>query len=84
MNIQSVIAEAQARADANGDGKLSADDIQSLGNDNGIDQGIIDKLKEHADANGDGKIDPSDIGHALQNPGTLIDSLKDLFSGNKT
>ncbi len=84
MNLQSVIAEAQARADANGDGKLSVEDIQSLANEHGLDAGLVDKLKQHADANGDGKLDPADIGDALKNPGSLIDSLKDMFSGNKT
>lgn len=84
MNLQAIIAEAHARADANSDGKLSVKDIESMANDHGIDKDIVDKLKEHADANGDGKINPEDIGHALQNPGVLIDSLKDMFSGNRT
>jgi hypothetical protein len=82
MNIQEVLAEAQARADANDDGKLDMHDIEELANDHGIDKNVVDSLKERADANGDGKIDPSDIGGALSNVGKMTGDLKDQLFGN--
>ncbi len=83
MNIQSIIAEAHARADANDDGKLSIKDIESMTNDHGFDKNTVDSLKKRADSNGDGKVSPEDIGHVLQNPGALVDGLKDLLHGHK-
>jgi uncharacterized protein (DUF2141 family) len=83
MNIQSILAEAQARADANGDGKLSTHDIETMADDHGFSRDIIAKLKAHADANGDGSISPDDIGQALQNPGLFIDQLKETITGKR-
>jgi hypothetical protein len=83
MNIQSIIAEAHARADANNDGKLTVGDIESMANDHGIDKTVVDALKKHADTNGDGKVSPEDIGHVLQNPNAFVTNLKDAFLGHK-
>lgn len=76
MNIQSIIAEAQARADANDDGKLTIKDIESMAEDHGIDKSTVDSLKQKADANGDGKLDPSDLSHLMQQAGTFMSDLR--------
>ena len=81
MNIQSLIAEVHARADANHDGKLSKADIESMADDHGIDKSTVDSLKQKADANGDGKLDPSDITPVLQQAGDMLGDLKNKVSG---
>lgn len=50
----------KAKADINGDGKLSKEDIDSL-KDKGLPQDAIEKLKGLADHNDDGKINLDDI-----------------------
>lgn len=54
-----LIDDIKAKADQNGDGKLSADDLESL--KNGANNGQLDKLKDLADQNDDGKLGVDDI-----------------------
>lgn len=71
----SLIDDLKAKADANGDGKLSKDDLESLKNeDNGS---TIDQLKAVADQNNDGKINFDDVKNF--DLGSTTDNLKKLF-----
>ena len=95
MDFSKTIADAKAKADTNGDGKLSIDDLHSLAQDHGVDSGVIDNLKDMADANDDGKIDFEDVrnglqdfgdmmGDAGQHVGNTVDGMKDrMFGGEK-
>lgn len=59
----SIFDDMKAKADANGDGKLSKDDFEALKEKYSGDEGAQEKLqglKEKVDANGDGKLDFDD------------------------
>ena len=92
MDIQKLLADAQAKADTNGDGKLTADDLQALASQHGVDQSLVDGLKAKGDVNGDGKVDLEDIkaaagkfnlGGATEQAQGVIGGLKDKFFGGK-
>lgn len=76
-----LIDDLKAKADINGDGKLSTEDLESL--KDGTNNEHLDKLKEVADQNGDGKIDFDDAKNL--DFGNLANELKDsagrLFGG---
>lgn len=76
----SIFDELKAKADANGDGKLSIDDLKSLQDKLPADK--LDELKGKADANSDGKLDMSDLSGLKGMGGKLGDTLgglKDKF-----
>ena len=50
----SLVDDLKAKADRNGDGKISKEDLEGM--KNGENDSHIDKLKDLADRNGDGKI----------------------------
>ena len=54
-----LIDDIKAKADQNGDGKISTADLESLKNGNNNDQ--LDKLKDLADQNDDGKLNFDDV-----------------------
>ncbi len=83
MDIQKIIADAQAKADANGDGKLSVDDLDELAQKHGIDPQILEGFKQKADANGDGRIGFEDLQSGVGQLGTMVNDLKDKLFGNK-
>lgn len=56
MNIINTI---KAKMDANGDGKISVEDLEAL--KDGTNKSLITKLKKQADANKDGKLDLQDL-----------------------
>lgn len=72
-----LFAEVQKRADANGDGKLSLDDIASLKEQFPDQAGLLDKAKEIADQNGDGKLDLADV--QGMNLGDIAGQIGSLF-----
>lgn len=55
----SVLDDLQAKADLNGDGKLSVDDLTDMKDQFGPEQ--WEKLVALGDQNGDGKVDVSDL-----------------------
>ncbi|PID31844.1 hypothetical protein CR970_03700 [Candidatus Saccharibacteria bacterium] len=74
----SMFDDLKAKADANGDGKISKEDLDSLRDQLPGDQ--LDKLKNLADQNDDGKIDLNDIksldvGDTLRNAKDQLGSL---------
>jgi len=72
-----LVGEVQKLADANGDGKLSTDDLASLKEKFPDQTELLDKAKDAADQNSDGKVDLADIqGFDL---GSLGDKLGGLF-----
>lgn len=81
VDIKNILAEAQARADANGDGKLSIEDLSALKEEYGLDASFLDNLKTKIDANVDGKIDLADLQGGLGNIGGVIDDFKNQFFG---
>ena len=83
MDIQKIIADAQAKADANGDGKLSTEDLNHLAKEHGIDPKVLDGFKAKADANGDGRLGLEDIQAGVGNIGGMVEGLKDKFFGDK-
>ena len=95
MDISKIVADAKAKADANGDGKLSIDDIQEVSRSHTIDSDVIDSLKDTADSNNDGRVDFEDVrnsiedfgdmlGNAGRNIGNTIDDISGrMFGGNK-
>lgn len=56
-----LVGEVQKIADANGDGKLSVEDLDSLKQKFPDQADLLDKAKAIADQNGDGKIDLADM-----------------------
>lgn len=92
MDFQKLLTDAQAKADANGDSKLTADDIQALASQYGLDQSLVDGLKEKGDVNGDGTVNIEDLkeaasqfnlgGVAEQAQGVLGDLKNKLFGSN--
>lgn len=58
MNL---IEELKAKADANGDGKLDADDLNHFQEQHPEQREKVEQLKAKADTNGDGKVDFADV-----------------------
>lgn len=81
MNINDLLSDAKARADVNGDGKLSLQDIESLRDKFGIDTKHFDTLRSKLDASGDGKLDINDLAGGLGSIGGTINDLKEKFFG---
>lgn len=81
MNSEAVLAEAQARADANGDGKLTLDDVNELAQDHNLGPEFVQSLKAHAEANGDGKLSPEDVTSSMTDIGGKMSDLKNKFFG---
>lgn len=71
----SLLDDLKAKADANGDGKISLEDLEALRD--GSNNSAIDKIKEVAQNTG-GKIDFEEIKNL--NIGGVIDYLKKKFS----
>lgn len=74
----SIIDDIKARVDANGDGKISKEDLESLQAE-GENNQIIEKLKEFADQNGDGSISLDDIKSI--DLGSVGDTIKEGLGG---
>lgn len=78
----SLLDDLQAKADLNGDGKLSMDDLASAKDKLTPEQ--WDKLQEIGDRNGDGKVDMADLKEL--NLGDVVNDIKDnlgSFFGDK-
>ncbi|MCA9327648.1 hypothetical protein KDA14_03925 [Candidatus Saccharibacteria bacterium] len=75
--------DLQAQADANGDGKVDASDIEALKEKYGGEVAKLDELKSMADANGDGKVDMADIQSFQKNPTGLLSRLMGMFGSKK-
>lgn len=73
----SLLDDIKAKIDTNGDGKISADDLEALKGDGN--EGVIDKLKNSADQNADGKLSFDDIKEF--DLGGVINDLKGKFFG---
>ncbi len=71
----SVLDDIKAKADANGDGKLDASDLEGFKDKMPADK--FDELKSKLDASGDGKLSFDDI-QGLDWSG-LIDNIKNSF-----
>jgi hypothetical protein len=68
--------DIKAKADANGDGKLSGDDIAGLKEKYPDQANQISELQTKADGNGDGKLDFED---AKSMAGDIFNTAKDMF-----
>lgn len=77
MNVQQLLAEAQARADANGDGKLSLDDLKALADEHKLDNNFVDDLRSKVDMDADGKLELDDAKKALEDAGSRAGELFD-------
>lgn len=79
----SLLDDLKKKADLNGDGKLSIEDLESL--KDGANNEQLDQLKQLADQNGDGKLDLEDV--KSFDFGKIVDNVKDqlggLFGGKK-
>jgi len=73
----SLLDDLQAKADLNGDGKLSVEDLENL--KDGVNNEELEKLKGLADQNGDGKIDFEDA--KSFNFDNVVDIVKDKLGG---
>lgn len=73
----SLLDDIKAKADTNGDGRLSVEDLESLKDGSNNEQ--IDKLEQVADQNGDGKIGLDDISNF--DFGETLNQVKDAFGG---
>ncbi len=76
MDAQDILAEAQARADSNGDGKLNVRDLDALRQRYKLDETFVDELKTRSDANGDGKVEVNDLKAGLGN-------FRDMFTNSR-
>ena len=73
----SLIDDLKAKADRNGDGKLNAEDLESL--KDGLNNEQLDRLKQLADRNQDGKLSWDDVKNI--DFGELVSDAKDNLSG---
>ena len=73
----SLLDDIKTKADANGDGKLNSEDLESLRSGNNGQ--LIDKLKAAADQNDDGKLSFEDVKNF--DFGSTITNIKAMFSG---
>ena len=71
----SLFDDIKAKADINGDGKITAADLEGL--KDGVNNGTLDQLKAKAGGNGDGKLDLADLKDAGSDIGVTLGSLKD-------
>lgn len=71
----SLFDDIKAKADINGDGKITAADLEGL--KDGVNNDTLDQLKAKADGNGDGKLDLADLKDAGGSLGGTLSSLKD-------
>ena len=71
----SLFDDIKAKADINGDGKITAADLEGL--KDGVNNDTLDQLKAKADSNGDGKLDLADLKDAGSDIGGTLGSLKD-------
>jgi Ca2+-binding EF-hand superfamily protein len=69
----SLIDELKKKADQNGDGRISKEDLDELKGGNDGDNIWLDKLKAQADQNGDGKIGLDDFSGLHDSLGGLKD-----------
>lgn len=83
MDIQKIINDAKSKADSNGDGKLSVEDLDDLAKKHGIDPKVLDGFKQKADANGDGRIGFDDIQSGAGQLGGMVNDLKGKLFGGK-
>lgn len=70
-----LLEDIQAKADANGDGKLSMEDLQNMRDS--LPEGKFEELSAKADANGDGKVSFEDVKD--MDWGGLADDAKNTF-----
>lgn len=73
----SLLDDLQAKADLNGDGKLSMDDLANAKDKLTPEQ--WEKLQEIGDRNGDGKVDMADLKEF--NLGDVVNDIKDSLGG---
>lgn len=78
MNL---LDDLKAKADANGDGKLTSADLEDLKKTYADQLPKLDELKAKADGNGDGKLDLADAKGAFANLGDSLSGLKDKLFG---
>lgn len=83
MDLSKLLEDAKARADVNGDGKLTVQDLEALRDQHGLDSKLVDDLKAKADASGDGKLGFDDIKAGAANLGEAMNNFKDKFFGDK-
>ena len=69
----------QQKADANGDGKITKEDLEQVKDTLSKHNDTLQKLKDKADANGDGKVDLDEAKKSLND----ISNLKDTLFGKK-
>lgn len=68
--------DIKAKADVNGDGKLSTDDINHLREQYPDQANYLDELQASADTNGDGKVDLSEAKGLAED---LMANVKNMF-----
>ncbi len=73
----SLLDDIKAKVDANGDGKLSVDDLNQLKDQLPADK--FDELKRMADQNDDGKINAEDLKNF--DLGNVLSDAKDTLGG---
>jgi hypothetical protein len=71
----SLFDDIKAKADTNGDGKITAADLEGL--KDGVNNDTLDQLKAKADSNGDGRLDLADLKDAGSDIGGTLASPKD-------
>ena len=76
----SFIDDIEAKADANGDGKLTYEDLEHLKASHPEVSEHLTKLQAQADANDDGKVDLSDARRLL---GEAMKNIGNVFGGKK-
>lgn len=76
----SFIDDIKAKADANGDGKLTYEDLEHLKVSHPEASEHLTRLQAQADANDDGKVDLSDARGLL---GEAMKNISDIFGGKK-
>lgn len=73
--------DLKAKADANGDGKITAADLDGLKQEYQDQLAKLDGLKDKADTSGDGKVSFDDAKSAFGDLGDKLGGLKDKLFG---
>lgn len=78
--MNDLLKALQERADANGDGAITADDLGALREQFGNND-LLSALQDKIDTTGDGKISLNDASGLLGNLGDALGGLKDKLFG---
>lgn len=83
MDIQKIISDVQAKAGANGDGKVNIDDVRGIAHQHGANDDQIKQAESVLDVDHDGNVDLDDAKAKFGDLGGMANDLKNKLFGGK-